>query len=182
MLVRASPGDRVSLTTTPLTVAAPAATDGSVLAMDPVLVDRSGNWLELSSVPPNAAATAGRLLAFDPAGERPLVPAVEPSVVLGDELDLVVIASGDRPAELTARVVSADGGARGAPASAPRIQLVERAVAGSDGASGSVGGPSRYLARFSTTGLAPGRYGLEVRASNEDGGETRILYFDVRDE
>jgi VWFA-related protein len=188
VMVRASPGERVSLTTTPVTVAAPAATDGPLLAMDPVLVDRSGSWLELSSVPPNAAATAGRLLAFDQDGERPLVPAVEPSVGLGDELDLVVIASADGPAELSARVVSADGDAR---RSAPPIRLVERAVAGGGGSADPGAGLSRYLARFSTAGLAPGRYGLEVRAwgggargeldGSPEGGELRTLFFDVRD-
>ena len=191
VLVRASPGDRVSLTTTPVTVAAPAPTGGSILAMDPVLIDRSGAWLELSSVPPNAAAAAGRLLAFDQDGERPLVPAIEPSVGLGDELDLVVIASGGRKEELTARVVTADGGARRVPESAPRIQLVERAAAVGGGDSGPGAGLSRYLARFSTAGLAPGRYGLEIRASTggergdrngrAEGGELRTLFFDVRD-
>jgi len=181
VLVRAAPGDRVSLTTEPVTVA-PAGGTGSVLAMDPVLVDRSGGWLELASVPPNAASAAGRLLAFDRDGERPLVPAVEPSVAQGDELDLVVIASGDRGAELTARVVAPDGDARGGGVHVPVIRLVERAATASPDAPGA--GLSRYLARFTTAGLAPGRYGLEVRAAGGSGGggESRTLYFDVHPE
>ena len=66
VLVRVSPGDRVSLTTTPVTVVAAATTDGSVLAMDPVLVDRSGTWLELLL----GAAELGRH-GRPPAGVRP---------------------------------------------------------------------------------------------------------------
>ena len=181
VMVRIAPDDRMSLTTTRVTIGASEARGPAVLAMDPVLVDRSGDWLELASVPPNAAAAAGRVLAFDREGQHPLVPAVEPSVAAGDEIGVVVVAADDRRAELTARVVAADGGA-GGEIPAAEIRLVESAIPEPAEGAAAGAGLTRYLARFTTAGLAPGRYGLEVRAADGSGGgvERRTVFFDVR--
>jgi len=195
VLVRESPDGRMSLSTTPLRVRPPG--NASLLAMDPVLVERSGNWLALASLPESASSVAARVLALDPARRRPLVPAAQPSVLPGDELDLLVVASDPAPDEVRVRVVDGAGDVLGeaplrsvpvapAPGNPEGPNAVpapaDAAAVGSAAPSGSVGAVSRYMGRIATAGLRPGIYGLEVQASTAGGAvsDLRSVLFEVR--
>lgn len=164
VLVQDSVDGRRSLSTRPLSVAAGA---GELLPLDPVIVDRSGEWLELVSLPEGPGAEAGEALAL---GAAPVVPQVVPVVRSWEEMEALVVVAVADPVELEGRLLDAGGRELAAP-----VRFVER-LPGGDGSY------SRYLARAATNDLEPGRYRLEIRArgAGAAGTSTRRVTFDVR--
>jgi VWFA-related protein len=158
VLVQDAIDGRRSLSTRPLLV---AAGDPELLPFDPVIVDRSGDWLELVSLPKGPGAQAGRVLTL---GSAPVVPQVSPVVRSWQEVELLLVVADAAPVELQGRLLDAEGRQLDA-----RVRFVERLPDDGDGY-------SRYLGRVATADLDPGRYHLEVRAA---GGAARQVAFDV---
>lgn len=170
VMVRDLASNRMSLTTTPLSI---APGDGGLLPIDPVIVDRSGEWVEVVSLPAGAGGAVERAFSLAAGVAPPVVPPVTPTVRSwqGAEL-LVVVADAAGEVDLTARLLDDQGREiEGSP-----VRFVDR-LPGRDGA------VSRYLALVATTDLVPGSYRVEVRASGDPGEppSTRGVSFRVRE-
>jgi len=165
VLVLDSVDGRRSLSTRPLSV---TAVDRELLPLDPVIVDRSGDWLELVSLPEGPGSQAGRALTL---GAAPVVPQVSPIVHSFQELELLVVVADPEPVELQGRLLDAEGREVAGP-----VRFVERLTSDGDAF-------SRYVGRVATTDLDPGRYLLEVRATGGTAGghAARTVTFDVRE-
>ena len=138
-----------------------------VMPLDPVIVDRSGEWLELVSLPEGPGALAGHALAM---GAAPVVPPVSPSVRSWQELELLVVVAESAPVQIAGRLLDADG--RELPAA---VRFVDRLPV----AESSL---SRYLGRVAVADLDPGRYRLEVRAARQGTHDVvRQVTFDVHE-
>lgn len=144
-----------------------AGAGGELLPLDPIIIDRSGRWLEVVSLPEGPGAVAGRALAM---GAAPVVPAVSPAVGSWQEAELLVVVAEGAPVKLAGRLL--DDGGRELPST---VRFIER-LPGTDDSF------SRYLGRVATAELDPGRYRLEVRATR-DGAETSVrhVFFDVHE-
>lgn len=152
ILVEDRVAGRLSLSSRPLD----ATGGGDLLPLDPVIVDRSGAWLELVSLPDGPGASAGDVLAL---GAAPVVPQVSPVVHTWQDVELLVVVDEARPVELAGRLLDEEGRELPVP-----VRFLERLPVGD----GSV---SRYLGRVAAADLDPGRYRLEVRAQDVSGAD-----------
>jgi hypothetical protein len=149
-LVRASSSERVFLATTPLTV---APGNAGLLPIDPVVIDRSGEWLELVALPSGPGGASADALSR---GAVYVLPPVAPRIQGGDGVEFLVVTRAGEPVVLSARLLDREG----------------REVAPPAGISFGAAVPSprgafvHHLGRAATAGLPPGRYRLEVRASD----------------
>lgn len=170
VMVRDLASDRMSLTTTALSIAPGGA---GLLPIDPVIVDRSGDWVELVSLPDGPGGAVERAFSLAAGASPPVVPPVLPTVRSwqGAEL-LVVVADDEGEVDLSARLFD-DAGREieGSP-----IRFVDH-VPGRDGA------VSRYVALVATSDLVPGHYRVEVKATGGPGEppSTRGVSFRVRE-
>ena len=165
-LVRDPASGRVSLSTTPLTV---APDGGGLLPLDPVVIDRSGDWLELVALPSGPGGAPADALTLGPSF---VVPPVAPEVAEWHGLEFLVVTRGGEEVDLSARLLDLQG----RPA-APRgaVVFVGREPSGE-------GALVRHLGRAATAELAPGSYLLEVSARDPGGTSraSRSLRFEVR--
>ena len=167
VLVRSPADGRMSLSTIPLEV--PAAPDG-LLPLDPVVVDRSGDWVEVVALPEGPGEAAGEGFSL---GGRPVVPPVAPEIAAGSGLEVLIAA--DRPEsgapELRGRVLDREG--------RPAAAVLELSGPHEGAADGLV----LYHGWVPVGGLAPGTYRLEVEATGPGGTtpSTRSLPFSIRD-
>lgn len=164
-LVRAPAADRVSLATTPLSV---AADGGGLLPLPPVVIDRTGDWLELVALPAGPGGASGDALAMGPTH---VVPPVAPEVRSGGWLEFLVVTVGGEMVELSGRLLDLEGGEV---AAAGAVEFVDRLGAQDPRL-------TRHLGRAVIAELAPGRYRLEVSASGPGNAEpaSRSLAFEV---
>lgn len=154
VLARNRLDDRLSLATVPLTVPEDAA--GTSLVLGPVAIDRSGDWVELVSLPPGPGGTAGEALAMDAEARAPAVPPVAPAVQAWEGLEFLVAASG--AGKLSARVLDGDGREL-RPEAGAEVQFIERLAPSEEGSL------ARHVGVVDTAQLEPGLYRLEVRAA-----------------
>lgn len=164
-LVRAPAADRVSLATTPLSV---AADGGGLLPLPPVVIDRTGDWLELVALPAGPGGASGDALAMGPTH---VVPPVAPEVRSGGWLEFLVVTVGGEMVELSGRLLDVEGGEV---AAGGAVEFVDRLGAEDPRL-------TRHLGRAVIAELAPGRYRLEVSASGPGDAEpaSRSLAFEV---
>jgi hypothetical protein len=164
-LVRDPATDRVSLATTPLSV---PADGGGLLPLQPVVIDRSGDWLELVALPSGPGGASGEALALGPTH---VVPPVAPEVRGGHWLEFLVVTAGEEEVELSGRLLDADGREL---AVAGVVEFVDRLGAEDPRL-------ARHLGRAVTAELAPGHYRLEVSARGPGTAQraSRSLAFEV---
>ncbi|HEX6200775.1 MAG TPA: hypothetical protein VF150_10955, partial [Thermoanaerobaculia bacterium] len=164
-LVRDPATDRVSLATTSLSV---PADGGGLLPLQPVVIDRSGDWLELVALPSGPGGKSGQALALGPAH---VVPPVAPEVRDGHWLEFLVVTAGEEEVELSGRLLDAEGREVGA---AGAVEFVDRLGAEDPRL-------ARHLGRAVTAQLAPGHYRLEVSARGPGAAQraSRSLAFEV---
>ena len=171
VMVRDANSGRMSLTTTPLSIA-PSA--GELLPIDPVIVDRTGEWVELVSLPADGPREAvEQAFRLGGAPSPPVVPPVTPTVRSWQGAELLVVVADDRgPVDLSARLFDEAG----REVAGDPVRFVDR-LPGQDGA------VSRYLALVATTDLSPGHYRVEIRATGgpSDMPSTREVSFRVRE-
>jgi len=164
-MVRDLATGRISLATTPLSV---PADGGGLLPMAPVVIDRSGDWLELVALPQGPGGASGDALAMGPTH---VVPPVAPEVRSGGWLEFLVVTASDEEVELSGRLLDAQGrevAAGGAVEFVDRIGADDPRLA-------------RHLGRAVTAELAPGSYRLEVSARGRGAAEraSRSLAFQI---
>lgn len=167
ILVRQTTTDRLSLSTSDVDVASVGET---LLPLDPLVVDRSGDWLELGAFQDGSGGSLESV--FRPQG-RLLVPPVSAVSTRGQRLELVVPVATRGPVELSGRLRALDGPAAEAP-----IRFDDAPLETADGI-------AVYSAWIDAT-LAPGDYELEVTARRPDGddattGSRRIARLTVLD-
>lgn len=165
-LVRETASGRVSLSTTPLTV---EADGGGLLPLDPVVIDRSGDWLELVALPEGAGGAPAEALSL---GAAWVVPPVAPEVAAWRGLEFLVVTPTGEEVELSARLLDRQG----RPAAPPGAVVFVDRVASREGTL------VRHLGRAATGELEPGSYLLEVSAQDAAGAAlaSRSLAFEVR--
>lgn len=159
-------GERASLVTTRLTV---PADGGGLLPHDPVVVDRSADWLRLVGLPGAGPGAVTRdALAF---GEATLVPQVAPRVAPGGALEFVVVTPAGVDVELSARVLDEAG----------RPLAPGDAVTFGEAYPSPSGTLVRHLGTAPTRELPPADYVLEVSAREPGAGlaATRALRFEI---
>lgn len=154
VLARNRLNDRLSLATVPLTV--PADTAGTSLVLGPVAIDRSGDWVELVSLPPGPGGTAGEVLAMDAEARAPAVPPVDPAIRAWEGLEFLVAATGT--GNLSARVLDGDGREL-RPGTDADVHFIERLGPVEEGSL------ARHVGVVDTAQLEPGLYRLEVRSA-----------------
>ncbi len=167
VLARERGDGRTALSTLPLTVPARGET---LLPLDPLVVDRSGDWLELGALPGGGADPAEPI--FRPQGHL-LVPPVSAVSTRGQRLELMVPVATREAVELSGRLRALDGPAAEAP------------IRFDDAPLETAGDIAVYSAWIDAT-LAPGDYELEVtarRSDEEDGttGSRRVARLTVLD-
>ncbi|HUF78438.1 MAG TPA: VWA domain-containing protein [Thermoanaerobaculia bacterium] len=157
---------RVSLTTSPYTV---TADGGGLLPLAPVVIDRSGDWLELVALPSGPGGAPAEALAFGPTF---VVPPVSPQVVEWQGLEFLVVTPAGEELELSGRLLDSEG----RPVAPPEAVVFVDRLASRNGTL------LRHLGRAATAELPPGSYRLEVSASAPAGASraTRSLDFEVR--
>lgn len=153
-LVRDAATGRTSLSTTPLSV---PADGGGLLPLPPVVIDRSGDWLELVALPSGPGGTPRDALSLGPTA---IVPPVAPVLRRDQWLEFLVLTAGDGEVELSGRLLDAWGREVAASDSVAFIDRIETEDAGL----------ARHLGRAVLARLEPGRYRLEVFA--REGGAT----------
>lgn len=166
-LIRNRSTDRVSLSTTPITV---SPDQGGLLPLDPVVLDRSGDWLQLAALPSGSGWAP--LVALGQ-GSTPAVSPIEPAVAAHEGLQFLVVTPGGEEVELSARLLDA----RRRPVAPPEaVTFVDRRA---DSQRALV----RHVGHAATDGLAPGGYLLEVSARDTTGSNraSRSLRFEVRE-
>lgn len=168
-LVRDAATGRTSLSTTPLSV---PADGGGILPLAPVVIDRSGDWLELVALPSGPGATPRDALSLGPTA---VVPPVAPVVRRDDWLEFLVVTAGDGDVELSGRLLDSLGREVAASDSVAFIDRIEAEDAG------LAQHLTRHLGRAVLARLEPGRYRLEVSARGDGKGGTasRSLAFEV---
>ncbi|HSL81198.1 MAG TPA: hypothetical protein VLF66_00390, partial [Thermoanaerobaculia bacterium] len=164
-MVRDPATGRISLATTPLSV---PADGGGLLPMAPVVIDRSGNWLELVALPQGPGGASGDALAMGPTH---VVPPVAPEVRSGGWLEFLVVTAGEEEVELSGRLLDAQGREV---AAGGGVEFIDRLRADDPRL-------ARHLGRAVTAELAPGSYRLEVSARGPGAAEraSRTLAFQV---
>lgn len=168
-LVRDAATGRTSLSTTPLSV---PADGGGLLPLAPVVIDRSGDWLELVALPSGPGATSRDALSLGPTA---VVPPVAPVVRRDEWLEFLVVTAGDGDVELSGRLLDALGREV---AASDSVSFIDRIEAEDAGLARHL---TRHLGRAVLARLEPGRYRLEVSA-REDGAAgtaSRSLAFEV---
>jgi VWFA-related protein len=155
VLVRETGDDRLFLSTAPLTV---PSGDSGLLPLDPLVVDRSGSWIELAALPAGAPGAAQAV--FRPRGHL-VVPPIAPVSTRGERLELMVPIATSEPVELSGRLLAADG--RSTPVT---VRFDERPVE-------TEGGLAVYSAWLDTE-VPAGEYDLELEA-RRSGSEERSV-------
>jgi VWFA-related protein len=155
VLVRETGDDRLFLSTSSLTV---PSRDGTLLPLDPLVVDRSGSWIELVALPEDAPLATHAI--FNPRGHL-VVPPVAPVSTRGERLELVVPIATSEPVELSGRLTRPDG------------QPTQSVVRFDERPTETEPGLSVYTAWIDTE-VPAGEYDLHLEARRPGSGEPSV--------